>query len=64
MKKEHLINFFPFLVKEFRRLEKKEITNESVFKELFPGEEVKFSKLNAVYQFQLLDKKIKKDAKV
>lgn len=55
MKREHLLHFFPFLKKEFRRLDKKEIKNEETFVELFGKEKVDFSKLRAVYEFQKTD---------
>ena len=53
MKKEYLLHFFPFLKKEFRTLDKKEITSEETFKELFPEEKHFDSyKLKAIYEFQ------------
>lgn len=53
MIKEHLLHFFPFLKKEFRTLDKKEITSEEIFKELFPEEKHFDSyKLKAIYEFQ------------
>ena len=55
MKREHLLHFFPFLKKEFRRLDKKELKNEETFKELFGNEKVDLSKLRAVYEFQKTD---------
>jgi len=55
MKREHLLHFFPFLKKEFRRLDKKELKNEETFIELFGKEKVDFSKLRAVYEFQKTD---------
>jgi len=55
MKREHLLHFFPFLKKEFRRLDKKELKNEETFVELFGKEKVDFSKLRAVYEFQKTD---------
>ena len=55
MKREYLLHFFPFLKKEFRRLEIAEITNEEVFKELFGDEKIDLSKLKAVYEFQKTD---------
>lgn len=52
-KKEHLKMVHPFLNKEFRPIDKKELKDEKVFKELF-GEEmpVEFFKLKAIYEFQ------------
>lgn len=53
MIKEHLLHFFPFLKNEFRTLDKKEITSEETFKELFPEEKHFDSyKLKAIYEFQ------------
>lgn len=53
MIKEHLLHFFPFLKKEFRTLDKKEIISEKTFKELFPEEKHFDSyKLRAIYEFQ------------
>jgi hypothetical protein len=57
MKKEHFIHFFPFLNKKYRDIELAEITSEATFKELFPGEEIDYSKLNAVYHYQNLEPK-------
>lgn len=50
--REHLIHFFPFLNKEFRKLDKKELKNEKTFKELFPNEETDLSKLRTLYKYQ------------
>jgi len=50
--KEHLIHYFPFLNKEFRKLDKKELKSEKTFKELFPDESVNLSKLTAIYKYQ------------
>lgn len=50
--KEHLIHFFPFLNREFRKLDKKELKSEKTFKELFPNEETDFSKLRTLYKYQ------------
>lgn len=56
MKKEHLIHFFPFLSKKYRKLEISEITSEKTFTELFPDDKViDYSKLNAIYHFQQID---------
>lgn len=63
--KEHLLHYFPFLKKEFRQIEKKELKSEKTFKELFPDEVVDFSKLKAIFEYQKVVKPIKKqDAKV
>ena len=58
MKREYLLHFFPFLKKEFRRLDVSEITSEEVFKELFGNEKVDLSKLKAIYEFQNIDPEI------
>lgn len=51
--KEHLLHYFPFLKKEFRKLSDNELQSEEVFKELFPDDEViDFSKLKAIAVFQ------------
>ena len=51
--KEFLQMVHPFLKKEYRPLEKKELNNEEVFKELFGEEEPYYSyKLRAVYEYQ------------
>lgn len=50
--KQHLLRLFPFLKKEFRQLDKKELKNEKTFLELFPNEEIDYSKLKAVYEYQ------------
>ena len=57
MKREHLLHFFPFLKKEFRKLELAEITSEDVFKELFGEDKVDLSKLNAIYHYQNIEPK-------
>ena len=51
--KEHLKMVHPFLKREFRLLDKKELNNKEVFVELF-GESEPFdaSKLRAVYEYQ------------
>jgi len=50
--KEHLRRIFPFLKQPFRELSYKEITSETVFKELFPNEPIDLSKLKAIYEYQ------------
>lgn len=50
--KEHLIHFFPFLNKEFRKLSDDELQSEEVFKELFPNEDIELYKLKAIAAFQ------------
>lgn len=56
--KEHLIHYFPFLKKEFRKLDKKELKSKETFEELFPNEPIEFSKLKAIYYYQSIDLKI------
>jgi hypothetical protein len=52
-KKEHLQMVHPFLRQEFRTIERKELTSEKVFKELFGEEtEVELWKLIAIYEYQ------------
>ena len=50
--KQHLLRLFPFLKKEFRPLDKKELKNEKTFLELFPNEDIDYSKLKAIYEYQ------------
>jgi len=50
--KEHLIHYFPFLNKEFRKLSDDELQSEEVFKELFPNEPIELHKLKAIALFQ------------
>lgn len=51
--KKHLKMVHPFLKREFRTLEKKELTSKEVFVELF-GEKETFdaTKLQAIYEYQ------------
>jgi hypothetical protein len=52
-KKEHLRMVHPFLKKDFRTLEKKELNNPEVFAELFGNSETfDASKLRAIYEYQ------------
>jgi hypothetical protein len=53
--KEHLKHFFPFLHKEFRKLEEKELQSEETFKELFPNEPIELYKLRTIYVYQNAD---------
>jgi len=50
--KEHLIHYFPFLNKDFRKLSDDELQSEEVFKELFPDEPIELHKLKAIALFQ------------
>lgn len=50
--KEHLIHYFPFLNKEFRKLSEGELHSEEVFKELFPDEPIELHKLKAIFVYQ------------
>lgn len=56
--KEHLIHFFPFLHKDFRKLSEDEIQSEETFKELFPDEPIELYKLKAVALYQKEDNTI------
>ncbi|MEN2402285.1 hypothetical protein GKZ90_0021025 [Flavobacterium sp. MC2016-06] len=49
-----LTNLFPLLKNQYRDLDESEIESETVFKELFPNNEVDFGILKAVYQYQQL----------
>lgn len=53
--KEHLIHYFPFLNKEFRKLSDDELQSEETFKELFPDEPIELHKLRAIATFQRLE---------
>lgn len=57
--KENLKHYFPFLKKEFRNLEQKELKSQEVFKELFPNEPIELWKLKAIAAYQKIDKKTK-----
>jgi len=51
--KKHLKMVHPFLKREFRTLEKKELTSKEVFIELFGEKEIfDASKLHAIYEYQ------------
>lgn len=50
--KTHLKHFFPFLHKEFRKLEEKELQSEETFKELFPNEPIELWKLKTIFVYQ------------
>jgi len=56
MAKEHLIHFFPFLKKDFRKITKKELNNKETFNELFPNEDFDKTKLKAIFKFQNIKK--------
>ena len=51
-RKQHFINLFPFLRKEFRALKSNELKSEKVFSELFPNEPIDLSKLRTIKKFQ------------
>jgi|688.fasta_scaffold570901_3 hypothetical protein len=51
-RKQHFINLFPFLRKEFRVLKENELKSEKVFTELFPNEAIDFTKLRTIKKFQ------------
>lgn len=51
-RKQHFINLFPFLRKEFPQLKSNQLKSESFFKELFPGETIDLSKLRTIKKFQ------------
>lgn len=51
-RKQHFINLFPFLRKEFRILRIHELKKDSVFEELFPNEPIDLSKLRTIKKFQ------------
>jgi hypothetical protein len=51
-RKQHFINLFPFLRKEFRILKANELKKDSVFEELFPNEPIDFTKLRTIKKFQ------------
>lgn len=51
-RKQHFVNLFPFLRKEFRILKESEIKSEKVFKELFGDEQIDFTKLRTIKKFQ------------
>lgn len=57
--KEHLLHFFPFLHKEFRKLKESELQNKETFKEFFPNEPVELWKLRTIYVFQNLENELK-----
>lgn len=48
----HLKRLFPFLEKEYRKLDKKELSKVEVLHELFGNKENDISKLKAIYEFQ------------
>lgn len=50
--KENLKRVHPFLNKNFRKLDAKELNSEDTFKELFPGEKIELYKLRAIYEIQ------------
>lgn len=50
--KEALRRVHPFLNKSYRELNKDELNSLEVFNELFPNEEFKQFKLDAIYAFQ------------
>jgi hypothetical protein len=51
--KEHLRMVHPFLKKDFRVLDKKELNNKEVFAEFFGNSEpFDASKLRAIYEYQ------------
>lgn len=51
-RKQHFINLFPFLRKEYRILKATELKKDSVFEELFPNEPINHSKLRTIKKFQ------------
>jgi ribosomal protein L19E len=51
-RKQHFINLFPFLRKEFRALKENELKSKKVFTELFPDEPIDFTKLRTIKKFQ------------
>lgn len=51
-RKQHFINLFPFLRKEFPQLKSNQLKSESFFKELFPNEPIDLSKLRTIKKFQ------------
>ena len=50
--KEHLKRFFPFLNREFRIIEAKELESEETFKELFGEEILELNKLRVIFEYQ------------
>ena len=51
-RKQHFINLFPFLRKEFRELKWNELKKDSTFEELFPDEPIDHTKLRTIKKFQ------------
>ena len=51
--KEFLLKYHPFLKKQFRTLDKKELKSVEVFEELFPNSpSIDLYKLRAIYEYQ------------
>ena len=52
--RKHLKRFFPFLHKEFRTLDKKELNKIEVLNELFGPAETDLHKLKVVFDYQAI----------
>jgi hypothetical protein len=50
--RKHLILFFPFLKRKFRKILESDLNNEETFEELFPGEKYESAKIKAIYELQ------------
>lgn len=50
----HLRRFFPYLKKEYRKLEKKELRKKETLKELFVNDETDIKKLKVIFDYQNL----------
>lgn len=48
----HLRIFFPFLRKEYRKLDKKELNRKETLHELFGQEETDMEKLKIIFEYQ------------
>ena len=48
----HLKRFFPFLKKDFRKLDKKELNKKEVLNELFGEHETDMEKLKIIFEYQ------------
>ena len=53
---KHLRHFVPYLRKDYRELNKDELSNQETFTELFPNETYDPIKLRTIYEYQQLKK--------
>lgn len=50
--KEHLLRQFPFLRKEFRKIDKKDLNNKETFTELFGNVDYQPHFIKAIHEYQ------------